>query len=485
MHDMIAYWAKKTPHAPALLDDDELSYRTFDQVINKVAAALRQWNLAEASLVALHISGAKALYVLERALDRLGMATVALSTLTPLGPQLALLKPAMLLTFKDEHADVYPKTGVLTDDWFAAALAGPNVPPPDRKPRPDDLVRVVVSSGTTGRPKIIGVTRASLALRNESSVFMSQFSHSTRLMVPMGPQSIGGYIAPFAMWSLGAVVTIRRSANTYEEILRLRPNQLWITPGQLEALLNEIPPGAPLLNGLRVTAMGSHVSRALVERTRTRLTQNVWMAYGSTEITGVTFTPATILDRHPQAVGHVWPKVEMQVVGEDGTSLAAGEIGLVRMRQEGVFSGYMGETESATSPWRGGWFYPGDLGAFTDDGVLIIHGRAAEIMNLGGVKIDPGAVDEVAKTCPGVADAAAFALADAAGVEWPWIAIVQSEGYDPAGLLSVLKARWPALRSLKVALIDAIPRNAMAKIERQTLKAMVRDAENAARGATH
>ncbi len=485
MHDMIAYWAKKTPHAIAVADETELSYLGFDLAINKLAAALRRLNLPETGLVALHLRGLKGLYVIERALDRLGLATVAMSTMTPPGDQLDLLKPAMFLTIMPEHAEAHPNTVVLTDEWFAAAVAGPVVPPPDRQPRADDLVRVVVSSGTTGRPKIIGVTRASLALRNESSVFMSQFSHASRLMLPMGPQSIGGYIAPFAMWSLGAVVTIRRSAKTYEEILRLRPNQLWITPGQLEGLLTEIPPGAPLVNELRVTAMGSHVSRALAERTRTHLTRDVWIAYGSTEITGVTFTPASILDRHPQAVGHVWPKVEMQVVGEDGTSLPAGEIGLVRMRQEGVFSGYMNETESATSPWRGGWFYPGDLGAFTADGVLIIHGRAAEVMNLGGVKIDPGAVDEVAKTCPGVADAAAFALADAAGVEWPWIAVVQGEGYDPAELLSVLKGRWPALRTVKVALIDAIPRNAMAKIERQRLKAMVRDAEKAARGATH
>jgi len=62
-------------------------------------------------------------------------------------------------------------------------------------------------------------------------------------------------------------------------------------------------------------------------------------------------------------------------------------------------------------------------------------------------------------------------------VERPWLALVEGEGYDAVRLMAVLKARWPALRTLRLAAIDVVPRNAMAKVERQRLKAMVREAQ--------
>jgi acyl-coenzyme A synthetase/AMP-(fatty) acid ligase len=480
MHDdMIAYWARQRPNATAVVDDVDVSYRTFDLAINKVAARLATLNPPRRGLVAVRMAGLMGLYLVERALDRMGLASVALP-LTPPGEIIDLLKPDLVLTTLQDHVDAHPNTVVLSDAWFDEALKGPPAAPPAHRPHPDDVVRLSVSSGTTGRAKSIAITRGSRDVRNHGNIIVSGFSQSSRLMLTIGPQSLAGFMGPFAVWTLGGVVTVCDARKPYREILRLRPDHLWITTGQLEGLLDEIPPDAPVLSGLRVAAMGSQVSKALAERTMRRLTNDLCIFYGSTEIGGVSYGSASVLDRHERAVGYVWPKLDIEVVGPDGSALEAREIGVLRMRgEEGVFSGYRDEDENASSAWREGWFYPGDLGALTEDGLLIIEGRVAELMNLGGVKIDPGAVDEVAKTCPGVADAAAFAVADEAGVDWPWIAVVRGEGYDTPRLLSVLQARWPALRALQVATIDAIPRNFMAKVERQTLKRMVVEARKA------
>ena len=481
MHgDMIAYWAKQRPHAVAVIADVDITYQTFDQAINKVAARLSAANLPPNGVVAIDMTGLKGLYLIERALARMGLATVVLPHMTPPGETLDLLQADALLTISEEHAGAHANSLVLSDAWFAEALKGPPDAPPAYQRRPDDLVRLVLSSGTTGRPKIIPLTWDSVERRAEATILISDLGHSSRLMNTMGPQTIAGFSAPFAIWMVGGAVVICGPQSIYLEIKQARANHLWITPGQLEALLEEIPQDAALIDGLRVLAMGSQVSKTLADRTKLRLTDDIRILYGSTEIGSVTSGDASVLDRHPRAVGYRWPKVEIEVVDADDAPLAAGRMGVLRMRATGVFSGYRDqEEETSSSPWRGGWFYPGDLGALTEDGLLVVEGRAAEVMNLGGVKIDPGAIDEVAKSCPGVADAAAFALPDEAGVDWPWITVVRGEGYDGAQLISTLQARWPALRTLQVAMIDAIPRNGMAKVERQTLKAMVRDAQKA------
>jgi acyl-CoA synthetase (AMP-forming)/AMP-acid ligase II len=478
MPDMIAYWAKQTPNAIALVDDVDVTYRVFDLAINKVAAALKGLGLPETGLVAFRMSGMKGVYLIERARDRMGLASAALPVRSPSNEQLDLLKPDVFLTaFPEDEGAAQTRTVALSESWFAEALKGPPAPIPRHQARPADLVRVMVSSGTTGRPKIVEITRASLARRNETNKVIGGFSHATRLMVVMGSQAIGGFVAPYATWSVGGAVTVAGREKIYAGIRRLRPNQLWLSTGQLQALLDNIPPGAPLITDLRVTVMGGQVFRPLAEKTMRRLSPDVWILYGSTEIGVVTHVPAAVLDRHERGVGHVWPTIEIEIVDPDGAPLPAGAIGEVRLRDPGIFSGYRGEGDTASAFWRGGWFYPGDLGALAEDGLLIIHGRTVEVMNLGGVKIDPAAVDEVAKSCPGVADAAAFSVEDEAGVERPWLALVEGEGYDAVRLMAVLKARWPALRTLRLAAIDVVPRNAMAKVERQRLKAMVREAQ--------
>jgi len=148
------------------------------------------------------------------------------------------------------------------------------------------------------------------------------------------------------------------------------------------------------------------------------------------------------------------------------------EIGNVRIRREEVFSGYLDEEGITSSSWQDGWFYPGDLGALSEDGLLVVLGRVSEIMNLGGEKIDPVMIDEFAKTIAGVCDAAAFTIPNEAGVELAWIAIVRGANFDAPQFPAIMQAKWPVLKNMNLAFIDAIPRNGMMKIERQKLKQM-------------
>jgi acyl-CoA synthetase (AMP-forming)/AMP-acid ligase II len=134
-------------------------------------------------------------------------------------------------------------------------------------------------------------------------------------------------------------------------------------------------------------------------------------------------------------------------------------------------TGYLGnEQGGAASPLRDGWFYSDDLGSVSADGLVILHGRASELLNIGGNKYAPETLEEVALSCAGIRDAAAFSVPDRLGVETPWIAVVRGEDHRPGELVGKLKARWPQLGNLEVVTTAAIPRNQMGKIDRLKLR---------------
>ena len=472
--DPIQFWARHRPNAIALISNSQITYRVFDQSINKVAAGLLAMGVPSSGLVAIQIGSLSYLYLIERALHRMGLATVVVPHPIPPNDSLRSLEPDLFLTFEEANLGAHSKAALLSHEWMQRVMEGPVVPAPAYNPKSQDRLRIVLSSGTTGTPKKILVTRASLELRLSSYFFgmRNGYTANEKLLVTMGPDTIAGLTSPLWCWSMGGCVVNIDSQNMYDEIVRIRPNNIMMSTGQLETLIKTIPENAPALDGIRITAMGSPVSKSLALTASERLTKDLYIIYGSSELGSVSFGHTAVLDRHERAVGYVMPGRDVEIVDGEGAVLPTGKVGIVRVRREEVFAGYLDDAGTTSSSWRDGWFYPGDLGALSDDGLLVVVGRVSEIMNLGGTKIDPLLIDEFAKTIPGVSDAAAFSVVNEAGVETLWVAVVRDEAFEASRFRALINARWPAFSNLRLAFIGAIPRNGMMKVERQKLRSM-------------
>ncbi len=141
------------------------------------------------------------------------------------------------------------------------------------------------------------------------------------------------------------------------------------------------------------------------------------------------------------------------------------------MRGTGIASAYLSSgPDDDVSGLRDGWFYPGDMGSVSTDGLVMLEGRVNDVMNIGGNKFAPQAIEALALGCAGIHDAAAFSVPDKYGVETPWIAVVRGASYKPGELLGAIKGRWPLLARLQVAVTREIPRNHMGKIDRLRLR---------------
>src|SRR5690606_3579940 len=120
----------------------------------------------------------------------------------------------------------------------------------------------------------------------------------------------------------------------------------------------------------------------------------------------------------------------------------------------------------------GGWLRTGDQGRFDADGYLFLTGRIKEIINRGGEKISPWEVDEIARSHPAVADAAAFAVAHDSLGEDVALAVVPKTGqavtrHDVVGYLAARLAYFKVPRH--VVFVERIPRTAGGKLQRLDL----------------
>jgi len=98
---------------------------------------------------------------------------------------------------------------------------------------------------------------------------------------------------------------------------------------------------------------------------------------------------------------------DLKIVGEDGETLPAGEVGEIQLKGEQVFPGYYNNEEENVKAFTvDGFFKTGDLGKLTVTGELVITGRSKEIIVLAsGENIDPSRIESEITKLPFISDA--------------------------------------------------------------------------------
>jgi acyl-coenzyme A synthetase/AMP-(fatty) acid ligase len=247
---------------------------------------------------------------------------------------------------------------------------------------------------------------------------------------------------------------------------------LSLTPSHLRQLMAALPAGFQPHPPWRIICGGSLLPLALAREAQARITPDIRLLYGATEVGTIALGHAAGLADDPGQIGFTPSDAVVEIVDEAGRPVGPGRSGEIRARGPRLAAGYLGDPEATSERFAGGWFLTGDVGRRLADGRLVLEGRADDRMNLGGVKVMPGPLEAAALECEGVRDAAAFAVPDPAGFDHCWLAVVADPGFDRAGLAAHL-ARYPGLPAPRFAWTDEIPRGAMAKPDRRALRAAV------------
>ena len=335
--------------------------------------------------------------------------------------------------------------------------------------RPDKPMRYVMTSGTTGAPKAVTFTGDNIQARLNQ--LGSYWADSRPELNFMGLSTTGGFFTALAALQHGypymAEVAVNLSAleraKEYGiQVLAGSPAQI----GQALTLIREHKLKFPSLVEVRVA--GSLPSRKLVSAIHNDLGVQVKSVYGSTEGGGVAMTLLEPGD-DPSDTGVLVPGIQLEIQKQDGVS------GQIRYRGPGVSPGYLESSEFDLN-FVDGWFYPGDTGFISEQNHLILQGRSDELMNVGGTKINPEKVEDLAKEFQGVIDAGVCLIERLPGIEEVAIAVVGQAGVDLRGLDRFLRDKLPVGHPTVFTTASQIPRNRMEKtIRKEVMNQILRD----------
>jgi acyl-coenzyme A synthetase/AMP-(fatty) acid ligase len=334
---------------------------------------------------------------------------------------------------------------------------------------PIEILRIVFSSGTTGTPKAIALGREMEQLMDAALPTWFQAGPNLTTMDTGSAPGLGELFlsikAGHPFLSVGGATPAATAKLIADQSVRTLKGSL----AQVVELLDQVESDGTALPSVDVVqVIGTSVPPAVAERLRS-LTGGcrIISTYGSTEAGSATFRAYDSDD--PFDAGPIAPGAEVQIVDDQDAPLPQGEIGRIRYRSYGMVHGYYGDPEATALGFKDGWFYPGDLGLIRPDGGLTLAGRESEILNAGGVKVDPNRLDHTALEHELVRDAASFTYESASGVPQIGLALVTDEGFDVQGLIDALKVAFGNAAPSLVARVDEIPRTETGKPLRREL----------------
>ncbi|ROT28222.1 acyl-CoA synthetase [Micromonospora sp. HM5-17] len=433
-----------------------------------------------AEAVAARIAGAPAVAV---------HATAALSTATAVVGGLLAGVPVVPVP-----ADAGPVElrHILTDSGAALLLAETALPHPHPVPVPVEPIGparppsgpglpepagtapalILYTSGTTGAPKGVVLTRDAVAHGLDALAEAWAWTPDDILAHGLPLYHVHGLV----LGVLGALRVGCRLVHTG----RPHPDRYAAAGGTLlfgvPTVWSRIaadPVAARALGPARLLVSGSAplpvpVFARLAELTGHRPVER----YGMTE-TLITVSTRVDGDRRPGYVGLPLRGIATRLVDETGAPVPAdGEsVGELQVRGPTLFAGYLGRPEATAAAYTpDGWFRTGDMATIDPDGQHRIVGRASiDLIKSGGYRIGAGEVENMLLTHPGVREAAVV------GVPHPdlgqeIVAYVVADGVTPQELIDFVATGLSRhKRPRRVHLVDALPRNAMGKVQKRQL----------------
>ncbi|MFI9172422.1 AMP-binding protein [Streptomyces lincolnensis] len=255
-------------------------------------------------------------------------------------------------------------------------------------------------------------------------------------------------------------------------------------PAMLTALLNHPSFDSYDLSACSaVLSGGDRVPPELVEETKRRFGARFSTLYGQTELSPAVTQTGTDDSAHDQlhTAGRPLWQVEVKITGPaNADPLPVGETGEICARGYQVMLGYHDLPEAtAQTIDHDGWLHTGDLGVMDERGYVTVTGRLKDMIIRGGENIYPAEIEAALSTHPRVRQAAVLGLPDPAWGEQVAAVINATDPAAPptaAELHDHLRATLaPHKTPRHWYLANAIPANAMGKIQKFLLRRQISD----------
>ncbi|MFE5477195.1 MULTISPECIES: acyl-CoA synthetase [unclassified Nocardia] len=489
---LVRHSARVAPAQVALVDErGELTYRELDEQSTAIARGLREAGIGEGTVIAVLARDHRGLIMSMIAAGKLG-ARIALMNTGFAKPQFAevcerenvravlhdseflgLLDalPADLpryLTWVDEGTEL--PAGATTFDDLVANNSTEDLPAPSK---PGGFI--ILTSGTTGLPK--GAPRTKV-----TPMATAQFVDR----VPFPKRGTAMIVSPIfhstglGTWLVNTIlsnkIVMRRRFDaeaTLAAIAEHKVEMLVCVPTMLHRM-TELPADVRAkydLSSLKVILFaGSALTPELCIKATEAFGPVLYNLYGSTEVAIATIANPAELAEAPGTVGRSPITCEVRLYDdEDQQVKTPGARGRIFVRSGAPFEGY---TDGRHKQIIDGFMSSGDMGHFTDTGLLMVDGRDDDMIVSGGENVYPQEVENLLVERPEIFDVAVIGVDDPEFGKRLRAFVVLEEGHtlDAAELQAHVKANLARFKvPREVIFLDELPRNATGKIVRRTL----------------
>ena len=345
----------------------------------------------------------------------------------------------------------------------------------------DDFA-IVHSSGTSGRPKAAVLTYGNIFHSAQASALKLGSKQDDRWLCVLPLYHLGGLSIILRSLIYGTAIDLMPAApfdlQAVNQKLSDHPVTLVsLVPTMLQRLL-EARTG-PWHKRLRLILLGGEAPSP--ELLQSCIAEGIPIAtsYGLTETASQVATARPdLVYRKPGTAGKALEQTQVRIIDEQGEDAAPNIPGEVLVKGGSVMRGYYNDPEATAKALRAGWLHTGDIGYLDQDGDLFILQRRQDLIVSGGENIYPAEVEAALRQHPAVAEAVVLGLPDP---EWGQrvAAVIETRaGLSPAAdsLMAFAREKLAGYKvPRQIAFVDALPRTASGKIQRQAARKLFED----------
>ena len=487
--------AQAHPQATAFVFREKAwTYERISAESERLARGMAARGVKPGDRVVLHMTNRPEYIVAYYACFRLGAIAAPLRTafkFAELGPLLQRLKPALYIGETALYENVAPLDAAVLPRDKRFVVDGPSrghdgIPweklfegdgstGASALPGADKPAVLITTSGTTGEPKFVVHTAASLSESADLLIDGCGWSRDDVMAMPLPLAHASGLFSFLTNIRAGARFVLIESFDAAAVLDVMERHRCTVHigfPAQYAAMVASLGNRPRNLASLRFCLSGGDSCpidlQLKVNSSFGAPLHNFWAA--SESIGNLSF------GRRPGPLTQIVDRARVRLVDEMGNEVAESETGELLVRGPNLFAGYWEDPRATSESIRDGWYHTGDLMRRQGD-ELIFVARKKDIIIRGGTNISPVEVEQaIVAAHPAVEEAAVVGVPDAVLGQRVFGFVKLAKGQRPSVVLDVLENLSTRLAGYKVPeqlfVLDALPRNALSKVDRKTLQDM-------------
>jgi long-chain acyl-CoA synthetase len=475
------------PNKPAVIFQDLVTtYRDLHDRIDATATKmLSHFGLSKGDRVVINMENSDCMIIAYLATLRAGGVAI------PANPKLVErelrfiisdARPTLYLADADKIEEARAFAGdykVIVEDTAVLLRSAVNDAAPLPVVEPDDPAVIFYTSGTTGSPKGVIHTHATL----KAGAFQCavgwgyDFPHTALAVTPLFHIAAHGWFYPLLIHNGTFVVDSFKTERCFELIEQYKIQSFNGVPAMLLMMASSEARTRFDLTSVTNVCFGASPMPPEKLSAVQALFPNAqfWHGYGQTEAHGtICVLPAELAYSKNGGVGFPVPSCEVRIVDEHDVEVAPGTHGEVVARGPQIMAGYLNRPDATTETLAGGWLHTGDLGYMDADACIYLVDRKKDMIIRGGENVYSVEIENLLLTNSDLAGCAVFGLPDPVLGERVCAALVPRNDNHEILVAELTALCRKELASFKVPefwkIVAELPTTATGKIQKALLR---------------